>query len=101
MHMKRFMKISTFLIVLFTINSCKKFLDYTPRGTVTIDILNTPDEADKFVTAAYANLGNDFGGTMPVSTMWLYGAVRSDDAYKGGGGITDGGAGQLNAIEQH
>lgn len=81
--------------------SCNKFLDYTPKGTVTIGILNTPDQADKFAIAAYASLGNDFGGTMPVANMWLYGAVRSDDAYKGGGGVADGGGGQLNALEQY
>jgi SusD family. len=98
--MKRLFKISLYIVFLSAI-SCKKILDYTPKGTVTLEILNTPEEADKFVIAAYANLGNDFGGTMPVSSMWLYGAVRADDAYKGGGGITDGGAGQLNAIEQH
>jgi starch-binding outer membrane protein, SusD/RagB family len=99
--MKRIIVIYFSFLILVSISSCNKFLDYTPKGTVTLDILNSPDEADKFVVAAYASLGNDFGGTMPVSSMWLYGAVRSDDAYKGGGGITDGGGGQLNAIEQY
>lgn len=88
-------------LLLFTIGGCKKFLDYSPKGVVTLDILNTPEEADKLAIAAYASLGNDFGGTMPISNMWLYGAVRSDDAYKGGGSIADGGGGQLNALEQY
>ncbi|MFC0772383.1 RagB/SusD family nutrient uptake outer membrane protein [Terrimonas alba] len=91
--------VSALMIILHA--GCKKFLDYSPKGVVTLDILNTPEQADKLVIAAYASLGNDFGGTMPISNMWLYGAVRSDDAYKGGGSIADGGGGQLNALEQY
>jgi starch-binding outer membrane protein, SusD/RagB family len=88
-----------FISILFS--ACNKVLDYSPKGVVTLDVLNTPEQADKLGIAAYASLGNDFGGTMPVSSMWLYGAVRSDDAYKGGGSVTDGGGGQLNALEQY
>lgn len=89
------------LFVIFSNVGCKKLLDYAPKGVVTLDELNTSEQADKLAIAAYASLGNDFGGTMPISNMWLYGAVRSDDAYKGGGGISDGGGGQLNALEQY
>jgi len=90
---------SFFTVLLFS--ACSKTLDYSPKGVVTLDELKTPDEADKLGIAAYASLGNDFGGIQPLSSMWLYGAVRSDDAYKGGGGVTDGGGGQLNAMEQY
>jgi hypothetical protein len=96
-----FAQIIKTLVVIILFSGCKKVLDYSPKGVVTLNILNTPAEADKLGIAAYASLGNDFGGTMPVSSMWLYGGVRSDDAYKGGGSVTDGGAGQLNALEQY
>jgi len=86
---------------MFAVPGCKKVLDYTPRGVVTADLLVTPDQADKLVIAAYASLGNDFGGDRPIASMWMWGAVRSDDAYKGGGSVTDGGGGQLDAFEQY
>ena len=86
--------ITSFFLTAFLFSACNKVLDYSPKGVVTLDQLTTPAEADKLGIAAYASLGNDFGGTQPVSSMWLYGAVRSDDAYKGGGGVTDGGGGQ-------
>jgi hypothetical protein len=35
---------------------------------------------------AYA-VGNDAVG--PITNQWVYGSVRSDDAYKGGGGRGD------------
>ena len=40
------------------------------------------------VTAAYAGVGND-DMVGPTVSMWVYGSVRSDDAYKGGGGVGD------------
>jgi hypothetical protein len=45
------------------------------------------DNPDKLVIAAYSALGNDHYD-MPFS-LWPYGDVRSDDAYKGGGGESD------------
>jgi starch-binding outer membrane protein, SusD/RagB family len=93
-------KIIYVILITVLFSGCTKALDYTPKGVVTLDELNTPEDADKLGIAAYASLGNDFGGIVPLSSMWLYSAVRSDDAYKGGGGVTDGGGGQLNAIEQ-
>ncbi len=69
--------------------SCSKnFLSYTPKGTISGDQLNTPDNIEKLVIAAYSSLGNDHW-TVPFEDMWPYGDVRSDDAYKGGGGLSD------------
>lgn len=45
------------------------------------------------VTAAYASLGND-DRSYTFSHMWALGSMRSDDAYKGGGGVS-------NRIEWH
>lgn len=77
---------------------CKKFLDYTPKGTLTEDVVASPDKADALVTAAYAGIGNDVF-TGPITSMWIYGSVRSDDAYKGGGAVND--LGEYNAYEQY
>ncbi|MEI6949981.1 RagB/SusD family nutrient uptake outer membrane protein [Paraflavisolibacter sp. H34] len=77
---------------------CKKYLDYTPKGTLSEDQLSAPDKVDGLVTAAYAAIGNDFWDG-PITSMWVYGSVRSDDAYKGGGSVSD--VGEYNNLEQY
>lgn len=80
-------KLVLVMAVLMTV-SCKKYLDYQPQGTLTASQVTTPDQVDGLVTAAYAAIGNDmFYG--PITSMWVYGSMRSDDAYKGGGSISD------------
>src|SRR3982751_4526166 len=73
-------------LILF--GSCKKALDYTPTGVLSSTDLTSPTAIEGLVTAAYAAIGN---GEMigPIASMWVYGSVRSDDAYKGGGGVGD------------
>lgn len=80
------------------VSSCKEYLDYQPQGTLSSDNIKSADNADALVTAAYASLGN---GEMigPIASMWVYGSVRSDDAYKGGGGVSD--LEDINFYEQH
>lgn len=81
--------------ILFTIafafllgtTSCNDFLDNEPRGVLSETDVVTPQNVDGFVIAAYAALGNDHYDT-PFS-LWPYGNVRSDDAYKGGSGTND------------
>lgn len=68
--------------------SCKKVLDYTPAGVLSSSDLTSPTAADGLVTAAYAAIGNG-DPTGPIFARWAYGSVRSDDAYKGGGGTGD------------
>ncbi|KAA2240374.1 RagB/SusD family nutrient uptake outer membrane protein [Chitinophaga agrisoli] len=70
------------------LGACSKFLDQTPQGVISGDDLNSPDNVEKMVTAAYAALGNDHY-TAPYSSMWPYGNIRSGDAYKGGDGAGD------------
>lgn len=90
--------LNTCFVVLMGMTSCKKFLDYTPKGTVTAADLTTPDAADQLVIAAYATLGNSSWGN-PIGSMWVWGSIRSDEAFKGGGAITD--QGQYNQYEQY
>lgn len=67
--------------------SCNEYLDTLPQGTVSAGAA-TPESADGLLTAAYAGISNeDISG--PMTSMWAYGSVRSDDAYKGGGGTGD------------
>jgi hypothetical protein len=72
------------------IASCNKFLDVQPKGVVNEEDLNTPENAEKLVVAAYSALGNDHW-EVPYSSGWVYGSVRSDDSYKGGLGTSDQG----------
>lgn len=78
--------------------SCKKQLDYTPTGVLSSTDLTSPTAVEGLVTAAYAGIGNgDMIG--PIYSMWAYGSVRSDDAYKGGGGTAD--VGEVDALEHY
>lgn len=71
---------------LLTLNSCD-FLDETPQGILDEEQAKDPSSVEGLVTAAYSALGNDHYDT-PFS-LWPYGNVRADDAYKGGNDATD------------
>jgi hypothetical protein len=66
----------------------KEFLNVDPTGALGDAQLNTPENIDKQVIAAYSQLGNDIY-YVPYTSMWPYGNVRGGDAYKGGGGTAD------------
>ena len=70
--------------VLFSCDTC---LDENPKGVLSNEQLNTPENVEKMVIAAYSSLGNDHY-TEPNSP-WPYGDLRSGDAYKGGAGTGD------------
>src|SRR6478735_1456246 len=83
---------------LLIFSSCKKALDYTPTGVLSSSDLTSATAAEGLVTAAYAAIGNgDMIG--PIYSNWAYGSVRSDDAYKGGGGTGD--VGEVDALEHY
>ncbi len=83
---------------LLLFGSCKKALDYTPTGVLSSTDLTSPTAVEGLVTAAYAAIGNgDMIG--PIYSNWAYGSVRSDDAYKGGGGTGD--VGEVDALEHY
>ena len=77
------------VLVSFLLVSCDKdFLEYEPEGVLSNENVATADNAEALVVAAYAGIANDemIG---PLTHQWVYGSVRSDDAYKGGGGRSD------------
>src|SRR5688500_4423148 len=83
---------------LLFIGSCRKALDYNPTGVLSSTDLTTPTAIEGLVTSAYAAIGNgDMIG--PIYSNWAYGSVRSDDAYKGGGGTGD--VGEVDALEHY
>lgn len=75
--------------------SCSEdsFLDNKPQGVLSDEVIQNGGQVDLLTNAAYAALmgpnPQDWSvWTYPV-TNWSYGSVRSDDAYKGGGGTGD------------
>ncbi|MEY8020042.1 RagB/SusD family nutrient uptake outer membrane protein [Muriicola sp. SD30] len=80
------------VIVMYTalvFTSCSDdYLEYEPEGVLSSENVATAENAESLVIAAYAGIANDemIG---PLTHQWVYGSVRSDDAYKGGGGRGD------------
>ena len=91
--------VSTIIVSsLFLFGSCQDELNYTPTGVLSSSDLTSPAAIDGLVTSAYAAIGNgDMIG--PIYSDWVYGSVRSDDSYKGGGGTGD--VGEIDALEHY
>lgn len=69
--------------------SCSDFLDeHTPQGTLSDEQVKSPENAEAMVVSAYAifTTAEDINSSF---SMWNF-DVRSDDAYKGGSGTSDG-----------
>ena len=80
------------------ITSCSSdFLNYKPQGVLTKADVATAENSGALVVSAYAAMANDemIG---PITSMWVYGSVRADDAYKGGGAVDD--VSEINRYEQ-
>ncbi|PKQ45362.1 RagB/SusD family nutrient uptake outer membrane protein [Confluentibacter flavum] len=84
------MKKHIIFLIMFSlfIASCSDVLDVTPKSVLSENQINTPEDAEKFVIAAYSKLGND--EINRAFSLWQYGDIRSDDAYKGGRDPGDG-----------
>lgn len=82
-------------VVALMIAGCNEdsFLDLKPQGSLSEAIMTSTEGADLLVNAAYAALGGPEGQSWSVwchpTSNWTYGEVRSDNAYKGGGGVGD------------
>lgn len=79
--------------VMALLASCdeSRFLDIKPQGILNDDLLSSADGVELLVTSAYAGLkGPNRDMHWVPMTNWTYGEVRSDNAYKGGGGVNDG-----------
>ncbi len=85
--MKKNLNILLLSVIIFSIAGCKKFLDVTPQGVVTEGNVSTPENVDGLVIAAYAWYPHEFTLNQKLAP-WLA-DIKSDDSYKGGGGIGD------------
>ena len=87
--MKKYTKIVVGCLSIILLASCSSdFLNYEPTGVLSSENVATAENAESLVTAAYAAIGND-EMVGPITHQWVYGSVRADDAYKGGGGRGD------------
>jgi len=86
--MKKFKITVLTLIAIFAMYSCNDALVIPSYGNLTEDNLTGVKQIENEVISAYAAIGND-EINRPLS-LWNYGNVRSDDAYKGGNDQNDG-----------
>ena len=72
------------------VSSCEDMLDKKPTGQFTADQIDE-SAIEGLMAAAYAGLEAHYFGNNEAfagpSTNWIF-DVRSDDAYKGGGGVS-------------
>jgi tetratricopeptide (TPR) repeat protein len=86
----KFISIST--IIFLAAGCTNDFLDNKPKGKLSDDILGSPDGIEALCTAAYSALAGPEGDNsafLSPTSNWIYGDVRAETAYKGGGGIGD------------
>lgn len=79
---KKLTKLLISLIILFFIG-CSDLLNIIPKGIITEEQLTEAEQIDKLVTAAYSKYGRIHA--FNTFNPWIA-SIKSDDAYKGGGG---------------
>lgn len=87
--MKKIFNIIYAMLVVCGLASCDSFLDeHTPQGTLSDDQVKAAENAEAMAVSAYAifTTAEDINSSF---SMWNF-DVRSDDAYKGGSGTSDG-----------
>ena len=87
------------VLALVGTTSCSDFLDdQKPQGVLDSDMVKDPSNVDNLVISAYAvfTTAEDINYSF---SMWNF-DVRSDDAYKGGNGTSDGDVFHQLEIEQ-
>jgi tetratricopeptide (TPR) repeat protein len=89
--MKKYYYLVILLITTVSFYSCKKdFLDRTPIGTLSEEVVATPSGVNKLLIGAYAaldgqNLGSSTEWSASISN-WIWGSVAGGDAHKGSDG---------------
>ncbi|MCF0173538.1 MAG: RagB/SusD family nutrient uptake outer membrane protein [Bacteroidales bacterium] len=82
---KIFLTFISVTAILFT--SCTKFLDCPPSAVLSEGNVQTASSIDGLVTAAYAELVNDYWNR--PWNLWCFMEVGSDNCYKAGGSLSD------------
>lgn len=79
----------------FVATACNEdsFLDNKPQGSLSDATVSSAEGVNLLITSAYSALmgpqPQDWNVCFYPATNWVYGSVRGDDAYKGGGGVGD------------
>lgn len=73
-------------LLIFSTTNCEDYLDVKPKGSIPEEMLNKPEHAEGLVNAAYAFMPR--AHAFNTYNPWIA-SFRSDDAYKGGGGLDD------------
>lgn len=77
-----------YTLLFFLATSCSNEFDINPKGTISEGlVLGNPDQIEGYIISAYAGIPNL--GFVQSHNPWMHGSIRSDDAYKGGGGFSD------------
>lgn len=84
---KIFKYIPAAILVILLTNCSKDFLKVQPQGAITEANVSTPENVDGLVIAAYAWIPHE-GIINQKMSPWLA-DIKSDDSYKGGGGLSD------------
>ena len=87
--MKKYIPLFCLAMSVLSLASCNKILDeQVPQGRLSDEQVKDPANAEAMVVSAYAifTTAEDINSSF---SMWNF-DVRSDDAYKGGNGTSDG-----------
>jgi hypothetical protein len=84
--MKAINKIILLVCAMLSLTQCQSILEVNPKGIITEDQISEPKHVDGLVTAAYAFIPR--AHAFDTMNPWIA-SFRSDDAYKGGGGLDD------------
>ena len=85
--MKRTINYIILGMLIFSFTNCKKILDVKPQAAITEADVSTPGSVDGLIIAAYAWIPHE-GILNQKMSPWLA-DIKSDDSYKGGGGLSD------------
>lgn len=86
------------LTMAVTLSCSDSFLDISPEGAVLEEGLGTVDRTEGLIIAAYAGVANS-SWNYTWNSDYVWGSIRSDDAYKGGSGVAD--QSPVNDLEQY
>jgi starch-binding outer membrane protein, SusD/RagB family len=79
--------LSLLVFLALTISNCSDdFLDVGPKGVLTEEQLTEPEHVEGYIISAYSWIPS--ANVFQTMNPWLA-SFRSDDAYKGGGGLDD------------
>lgn len=90
----KFRYILTIAAICSSLVACneKEFLDVKPQGALSDAVMNSVEGLPYLLNSAYSALAGPsptFGAMNSPVNHWLQGELRSDNAYKGGGGPSD------------